>query len=111
MTGYIALLIAVPWDRANRKLGFTLDLLDEDGTPVTAQNQIGNEVPVTIAVTVEVGRPPGLPQGVSLDVPLAIEVPPLVLSPGRRFEWVLTIDGESKEDWRLPFMVRPTTPG
>ena len=34
------------------------------------------------------------------DVPLAIPLPPLVLSPGRRLEWVLTVNGESKEDWR-----------
>lgn len=109
--GYIALLIAVPWDRANRRVHFELALLNEDGDAVTGPDLVGNEVPVTLSAQLEVGRPAGLLRGVSLDVPLAIEMPPMVLAAGKRFEWILTIDGESKEDWRLPFMVRPLPAG
>jgi hypothetical protein len=40
-------------------------------------------------------------------VPLAINIGPLPLPPGGRYEWRLTIDGETSEDWRLPFSTRP----
>lgn len=105
VTGYIALLLAVPWDLANHDVEFEFRLIDEDGDPVRTADAAGNEVPLRIGARLEVGRPAGLVRGVSLDVPLAIQLPPLVLPSGRRFEWVLTINGESKEDWRLPFLV------
>ena len=53
----------------------------------------------------EVGRPPGLKPGTPLDFPVAVNSTPLPLEPGR-YEWRLTIDGTSREDWTLPFTVR-----
>ena len=53
----------------------------------------------------EVGRPPGLKPGTPLDFPVAVNSTPLPLEPGR-YEWRLTIDGASREDWTLPFTVR-----
>ena len=53
----------------------------------------------------EVGRPPGLKPGTPLDFPVAVNSTPLPLEPGR-YEWRLTIDGNSREDWTLPFTVR-----
>ncbi|ULE32871.1 DUF6941 family protein [Mycobacterium sp. IDR2000157661] len=105
VTGFIALLLAVPWDLANHDLELELALRDEDGDAVPTQDPLGNEVPLKLGAKLQVGRPPGLVRGISLDVPLAIPLPPLVLPPGRRFEWVLTINGETKEEWRLPFLV------
>lgn len=103
--GYIALLIAVPWDLANQDVAFNLKLLDEDGNPVTTPDAVGNEVPVELSAGLQVGRPAGLVRGISLDVPLAVQMPHLVLPAGRRFEWVLTINDEKKEDWRVPFLI------
>ena len=53
----------------------------------------------------EVGRPPGLKPGTPLDFPVAVNSTPLPLEPGR-YEWRLTIDAGSREDWTLPFTVR-----
>jgi excisionase family DNA binding protein len=103
--GYMALLIAVPWDLANQDLSFELKLLDEDGQPVRTPNNLGEDAPIELSAALQVGRPAGLVRGITLDVPLAVQMPHLVLTPGRRFEWVLTINGESKEDWRMPFLV------
>ena len=63
--------------------------------------------PVVIEGAFEVGRPPGIKPGVPIDVPLAINVGALPLAPGGRYEWRLSIDGESHEDWRLAFSTRP----
>ena len=40
-----------------------------------------------------------------LDFPVAVNSTPLPLEPGR-YEWRLTIDGDTREDWRMPFTVR-----
>jgi hypothetical protein len=53
----------------------------------------------------EVGRPPGLKPGTPLDFPVAMNSTPLPLEPGR-YEWRLTIDGQSHQDWTLAFTVR-----
>lgn len=102
----IALLVLVPWDQANRKHLMRLELVDSDGNPVMMDAEQG-EAPVVFFddVEFEVGRPAGVKPGTPLDLPLAINSGPLPLEPGR-YEWRLTIDGESEEDWRLAFSVR-----
>lgn len=102
----IAVLILVPWDRANSKVSFVIRLLQEDGQPVQQPGPVG-PVAVEIGGEFEVGRPPGVKPGTPLDVPLAINIPPLVLPPDQRFSWELSIDGETDEDWHLSFSTRP----
>jgi len=58
-----------------------------------------------LASEFEVGRPPGLKPGTPLDFPVAVNSTPLPLEPGR-YEWRLTIDGATREDWTMPFTVR-----
>jgi uncharacterized protein DUF6941 len=102
----IALLIQVPWDRTNLEHSFRFDLVDSDGNAVELETDAGVEEPVTFEGSFEVGRPPGVKPGTSIDVPLAINVGPLPLPPGGRYEWRLSINQESHEDWRLPFSTR-----
>ena len=45
--------------------------------------------------------------GTGLGLPLAINLGPLPLPPGGRYEWRFEIGGQSDEDWRLPFSTRP----
>ena len=58
-------------------------------------------VPKDTGVGIDIGLKPGTP----LDFPVAVNSTPLPLEPGR-YEWRLTIDGGSREDWTLPFTVR-----
>ena len=44
--------------------------------------------------------------GTALDFVVAINIQPLPLEPGRQYAWQLTIDGDSQDDWRLPFSTR-----
>ncbi len=107
----IAVYIQVPWDRTNVEHGFRFDLIDSDGDPVELETETGGEEAVVIEGSFEVGRPPGVKPGTSIDVPLAINVGPLPLPPGGRYEWRLSINEESREDWRLPFSTRSAPPG
>jgi hypothetical protein len=102
----IAILFEVPWDRANEEHEFRLELVDSDGDPVLVPTPDG-EAPLVLEGQFEVGRPPGVRRGTPLPFPLAINMGPQPLAPGGRYEWRLTVDEESDEDWRLPFSTRP----
>lgn len=106
----IAIMLGVPWDRANQPINFLLRLLQEDGDPVIQEGPAG-PTPLEVGGQFEVGRPPGIRHGTPLDVPLAINLPPLPLPPGNRFSWELSIDGETREDWHLPFSTRSAPDG
>jgi hypothetical protein len=101
----IGLLIQVPWDQANTVHSFNVELLDADGTPVFLETPEEEEQTVAFGGEFEVGRPPGLKPGTPLDFPVAMNSTPLPLEPGR-YEWRLTIDGEGRQDWTVPFTVR-----
>jgi hypothetical protein len=101
----IALLIQVPWDQANTLHAFTVELLDADGEPVVLETEEAEDQAVAFGGDFEVGRPPGLKPGTPLDFPVAMNSTPLPLEPGR-YEWRLTIDGQSHQDWTLAFTVR-----
>lgn len=105
----IALLLEVPWDRANEPHAVKLELLDADGLPVTVDEPDGDGSPIEIDVSVEVGRPPGMIRGTPLNVPLAMNLAPHQLPTGTRCEWRLTINGESQDGWRVAFSVRPSS--
>lgn len=81
----VAVLIKIPWDRANQKIPYSLSLLDPDGHPVFLDAD-GTEVPIGRSGEIEAGRPPGLAPGIMLDAALAISFAPLPLAPGR-YEW------------------------
>jgi hypothetical protein len=103
----IAVKLDVPWDRTNQRLHLRLRLIGQDGEPVAVPGTEGQQL-VEIAAEAEVGRPAGLAHGADIDFPLAFQIGPLPLQPGQRYEWVLDIDGETREEWRLTFSTRPT---
>jgi hypothetical protein len=103
----IALKIEVPWDQANTKHKMRLELVDADGEPVLVPTEGGIEQQLSIDGEFETGRPPGLKPGTPLDVVLALNLPPQPIPPGGRYEWRLSIDGHTDEDWRLVFTTRP----
>lgn len=106
----IAMLFHVPWNDANRRLRIRLSLMTSDGQSVMQQGPLG-ELPIQIDGEFEVGRPAGTPQGASIDVPIAINVPPLPLAAGARYLWKLFIDDASTPDYELPFSTRPPLGG
>ena len=104
----VALKIEVPWDQGNERHHLELRLIDADGDPVEITGPQGR-VPVVLSADFETGRPAGVRQGTPLDVVMAVQVGPLALEPGRRYEWRLAIDDREDDLWRLAFSTRPTT--
>jgi hypothetical protein len=102
----LAGIVELEWHEANQPRRLRIELLTDDGRPVEVPTPIG-QLPVVIEANVEVGRPPGVPPGTSFNLPLAINVAPMPIPPGGRFVWRFTIDGESRDEWRLPFLTRP----
>lgn len=107
----IAVLIGLPWGMADQRVQFRMRLLTQDGAPVHRQTEQGTTAAVEFGGEFVTQRPPGLPLGTPLDVPLAIGVPPLRLAPGQRFSWVLELDGRTEEDWHLDFTTREQPAG
>lgn len=101
----IAIKLEVPWDLANRPHELNLALLDDDGRPVVVDSK-----PIEIHGRFEVGRPAGMPAGTPLDAVFAVTIGPMPLETGKRYVWKLTLDGESREDWRVGFTVRRGQP-
>jgi Family of unknown function (DUF6941) len=104
----IALKLDVPWHAALDPHVVRLELLDADGRPVLAPASDG-EAPVRVEARLDPQQqemPEPIKAGTPIDVALAFNFPPLPLPAGSRFEWRLTIDGESREDWFLAFSTR-----
>ena len=106
----LAISLKVPWDEANRRHDLRLELLDSDGRPVLL-GAAEEGRPLVIESHFEVGRPPGLRPGTPIDLGLAIGVGPVALPPGGRYEWRLSIDGESESHWHAAFSTRPRPEG
>ena len=98
----IAIKIEVPWDEANRSHRLQLALLDADGKAVLGPD----EKPIEVRGEFEVGRPPGLAPGTPLDFVVALNLPRGELPASRRFEWRLSIDDETQQDWYVQFSTR-----
>ena len=88
----IAGKLLVPWNEANKRLNLKLQLVTDDGQPVSDPEG----KPVVIDGEFEIGRPPGLAPGSDLDFPLAFNVGGLNLDVGRyRWEFLVTGDVRS----------------
>ena len=100
----VVVLIAVEWSETNEPHRAVLRLEDADGRVVS----IAGDEPSAIQQEhdFEVGRPAGVPVGSSVDVPVVWNFGPGMPLPTGRYLWRLEIDGETREPWSLPFVVR-----
>ncbi|HST56095.1 MAG TPA: hypothetical protein VLJ42_09410 [Solirubrobacteraceae bacterium] len=105
----IAIQIKVPWDEANQRHRMRLELLDTDGANVMIECPTGDE-PIVVENDFEVGRPPGIKPGTPIELGLALNIGPLPLEPGNRYEWRLHIGADTREEWTLPFSTREQQP-
>ena len=99
-------LLELDWHEANQPRIVRIELLTEDGKPVAVPTPTGQQ-PAVVEVNAEVGRPPGLRAGTTFNVPIAVNLGPLPIPPGGQYVWRFSIDGETREEWRLPFSTRP----
>jgi hypothetical protein len=97
----VAVLVKVPWDRANQRLGIRLQLVDSDGAAVLLETPQGQQG-ITTEGELEVGRPPGVAPGSLLDASFVVSLQPLPLPPGR-YQWRLDV---SEQTFAASFQVR-----
>lgn len=102
----VVVILRVGWNETNRKHHLTLSLLTADGKDaVQVPTPVGTQ-PLAVEADFEVGRPPGLPPGSSIDHSMAINISAgLPLTPGR-YEWRMRIGDMEPESWRASFIVR-----
>lgn len=102
----VVIILRVGWDETNVNHHLTLTLLTTDGlNAVEFPTPVGPQ-PLMLEMDLEVGRPPGLARGSTIDHSLAFNVGPgLPLVPGR-YEWRLVINDEQRDEWRAAFTVR-----
>ena len=100
----LAIKLDLPWHLANQKLKFGLSLSTQDDRPVLA----GGGPPIRADGEIEVGRPPGLTPGSTLDTNLVIPMFGLHLEHGT-YRWELKINGTLVQT--APFEVIPPPPG
>jgi hypothetical protein len=100
---FVAGLISCEWHETNQKHELRLELLDADGGAVPHPE---NGQPVATSATFEAGRPPGLKPGAMVHMPLAVPFGVFELTPGESYEVRLSLDSESRDEWRLPFVIR-----
>jgi hypothetical protein len=100
---FVAGLVSHDWHELNRQHNMTVELLDSDGQPVPNP---ANGNPAAATAQWEMGRPPGTKDGSSLNFPFAVPFGAFELEPGQQYVVMVTIDGETRDDWRLPFTVR-----
>ena len=89
---YLAGKLLVPWTDANRPHVLRVALKTGDG-----QDVMQGERAVQIIGKLEVGRPPGLVEGVDLDLPLALPIKNITLAEGR-YRWEVAVDGSIVTD-------------
>lgn len=102
----VVLLIAVGWNETNQPHVAVLRLEDADGRVVAFEGPDGTSTAVRQEHPFEVGRPSGLPEGSSVDVPVVVNFGPGMPLPPGRYLWRVEIDGATAEPWSLPFVVR-----
>jgi hypothetical protein len=107
----IAGKIEVPWNRATEEHSFRLELLDIDGHPVCVDPPGAEEsMPIMLDGTFSTGIPAGIKPGTPLDAVFAVPVVIVPLEAGKRYEWRLTIDGQTEDDWYVAFSTAPEPP-
>jgi hypothetical protein len=104
----VAVIFHVPWQETDQTISFALRLVDEDGHPVV-QPSAQDRLPVQVNGHFRAPRSPAMIPGTEVNVPMSFNAV-LDLPPGGRYSWVLEIDGQADDSWRLPFATRQSQP-
>jgi hypothetical protein len=102
-TFVVAGIAHCPWHEANQRHDLKIELIDADGEAVLHPE---NGQPLMVHGQFEIGRPPGTKPGSSVPMPFAFPFGLPDLPPGSQYEIRVIVNGECRDDWRLPFTVR-----
>jgi len=100
----IAAIIEVGWEETSRMYDLEIVFEDADGQPIMVSTPAGDQ-PLRFPAKFEVGRPPGVVKGTSFIAPMALNVQPVQLPPGRRCVVKARVGSDVLDE--LFFAVRP----
>lgn len=98
----LALEVKVPWHDNNRSFPYVLELLDADGQPVEVDTPKGKQ-PIKTDGNITLTARPGLKPGSQIVGVAAALLLPIPLPPDAQYEWKLTLDGHTRDEWRVAF--------
>lgn len=99
----LVILLWMSWTEANERFDFRAELVDSDGKPVTG----GDGEPVAFWGQTEVGRPAGMRPGSEIMTPLVVGLDRgLLLQPGGRYEWRMSVQTKPPKVATASFTVR-----
>ena len=101
LQGYLAGVLQLPWDYAQRHLKGRALIVDGTGTPVPAiggEGDVRTEFEMMLAPAVSAAR------DMPLEAPFALPLPPRELPDGA-YSLVFEFDGERRPEWVLPFRI------
>jgi len=102
----IGVMVTVPWQQTNQQHKVEIELMTEDGEPVTVPAGPGTMAPLHAQLVFNVGRPPGLTVGDDQHVCLAANLPTLPIPAFGKYEFIIRIDGNDER--RLAYRVLPS---
>lgn len=102
----VAIKVEVDTHEFDRMHHWELFLEDADGKLVQFDSPDGAQT-IEIRGDFSASAPEGVPVGTPVDVPIAINLGPIPLTPNSRFTWRLVIDGESLDGSTASFTTRP----
>jgi hypothetical protein len=100
---YVAGIVSCQWHETNAKHNFKIEVLDADGQPFPHPE---SGEPVRVEATFEIGRPPGIKAGSNIGMPFAVPFGAFIFEPSAQYEIKFSLDGEDRDEWRLPFVIR-----
>lgn len=103
LTMGVAVKVGVPWNLANQRHKLAIVLISEDGKPMPEDN------PFRVEGEFEVGRPPGVTPGTTLNVPFAVNVAGVPLPVGG-YRVELSIDGTKMCEESFVVVANPSSP-
>lgn len=100
----LGLIFTVPWAEVGVDHKAQIHLLDEKGKLVVGD---GGEPVFALDFDFRVDKPAGVLLGAPVRHCMALNLGPgMPLTPGRRYRYVVFVDGHSLPDWEAPFSVR-----
>jgi len=94
-------IVYVDWLETNIRHTLTLELFDTEGKLVLSGPD--NE-PYRVQMPVEIGRPAGVPRGMTFKIPVALNLTGLHIDPGM-YEWRVNVGDVQNSDWNTSFIL------
>jgi hypothetical protein len=97
----IVAIVYVDWLETNIQHTLTLELYNAEGGLVLSGPDLE---PFRIQMPVEIGRPAGVPRGMTFKIPVALNLSGLNIDPGM-YEWRVRVGETQNTDWNTAFIL------